>query len=196
MMSTSNPVGVIILAGGKSSRMGTDKSLLRLPNGNTFIESILKTATSHTQSIVVVSNSEDHHRLGIPVFKDLANDKGPMMGIYTGLINSKKDQNIILTCDMPNVSDELIQYLIDKSTFNETASIIKHKNNLEPLCGVYSKECIPVLKKILSENRLSLQKALPMLDAKILDITHESFYSKRLLMNVNTPADFDQFRTL
>ena len=113
----------IILAGGNSSRMGSDKGLVLL-NGKPMIQYCIDTLESLNLPIIIVSNNKEYEKFGFPVYADVIPEKGPLGGIYTGLYYSKKDKNIVISCDTPFVSPRLLRLMIDKSS-NELVTISK-----------------------------------------------------------------------
>ena len=103
----------VILAGGKSSRMGSTKHSLNL-KAKTFIELQIELLRKMFDEIIISANTpSEYEYLHLPIFKDLYPDKGPLAGIYTGLINSSSFYTFMLACDMPFVELELIKYLKD-----------------------------------------------------------------------------------
>src|SRR3954453_3010010 len=104
----------IILSGGKSSRMGTNKALLKI-NEKTNIERIADTLKLSFNDIILVTNHpEDYQFLGLKMVSDYYPDKGPLAGVHAGLLSSTYDTNFIVACDMPFVSGELAEVLVQK----------------------------------------------------------------------------------
>ena len=101
----------IILAGGKSSRMGTDKGLLKL-NGKSMVEYVIDALTEMCSRVLIVSNNIEYRRYGIDVVKDIYEDKGPLGGLYSGLMNSNSQVNICVSCDIPNVNADVFKFLL------------------------------------------------------------------------------------
>src|SRR3954447_5197806 len=102
----------IILAGGKSSRMGTNKALLDL-NGRMVIEGIVEKLEKTVDEIIIVTNTfADYEFLKLPMVEDKWKDMGPLAGIEAGLNASKTEHNLIVACDMPFISVELGKYLL------------------------------------------------------------------------------------
>lgn len=93
----------IFLAGGKSSRMGTDKGFLKL-NDKTFIEYSLAAMKPLVSQIMIVSNNTDYDKFNLKRVEDFINDAGPLAGLYSGLKAAKTEFNLVLSCDVPLVS--------------------------------------------------------------------------------------------
>ena len=103
----------IILSGGKSSRMGVNKSFL--PFGDkTIIEHTIQLMKSIFDGVILITNSfEEYQHLNVPLFEDVHKQKGPLAGIHSGLSNSKTDKNFIISCDLPLMTKEVVEYIID-----------------------------------------------------------------------------------
>lgn len=181
--------GAIILAGGKSRRFGTDKAVYSF-QGNTLIENVIKTVEQVTQNIIVISNSPDKMRfLKYPVFEDIIQGAGPLGGIYTGLINSHFELNLVLPCDMPHISIECLNFLIANTNGNDITVPI-HNNRLEPLCAVYSKSCIPHIKNQIESKDVQVFQFYDKVKTLKIPFSGElPFYNDRLFSNINFMKD-------
>ncbi len=180
-------IAVYILAGGKSSRMGTDKGLLLL-NNKPMIQGIIDTAVTVTDSITIISNNEAYKSFGYPVVPDFIKDKGPVGGIYTALSHTKIQTNLILSCDTPFVSLKLMQRLIDRSSSVDVC-IPSFKGRLHPLIGVYKKEVASVFKNCLDNDILKLMVVNQKLNSLIIEV--EKLHSKIEFSNLNTKTDLE-----
>ena len=178
----------IVLAGGKSSRMGSDKSLLVI-NKKTFIENIIEALKPNVDDIIIIENSGLHFSLGYKIYKDIFTDCGPLGGIYTALTHSKTQKNIILSCDMPLISSDVLKYLI-KCTGEEQVTIVTDKGKLEPLCAIYNKTCLPIVESCLKSNNLKLKDVLKQLNIKEIEVSNQTFYSPNLISNINTLSEY------
>ncbi len=179
----------IILAGGKSSRMGIDKGLINL-NGQPMIQSIIDTLKSIFETLLIISNNNEYKKFGLPVHEDLIKNKGPVGGIYTALEKTKTETNIIISCDTPFVSAEVIRKLLAESDSTKVL-IAKHNEKEHPLIGVYKKECRQVFKTNLDQNQLKLRSVNAQLDYKVVVLPIEEFTS-RIFANINTKEDLKQ----
>jgi molybdenum cofactor guanylyltransferase len=180
----------IVLAGGKSSRMGVEKALLNL-DGNTIIDKILYVYKRIFQNIIIVTNSPKKYKgCGAKLTKDIVADKGPLGGIYTGLLESKDEYCFVAACDMPFINEELIRYIISMENYDVVVPVLEGK--FEPLFALYSKSCLKVLKKQLEEDKLSIADFLLKVNIKEVKIDEIRMFDKQLLslININTPEDF------
>jgi len=178
----------IILAGGESKRMGSDKGLVKL-DGKPLILRVIEAARGVSNRIVIISSNPDYERFGVPVFEDIIKDKGPAGGIYTGLLNSKYETNVILSCDLPFVEPSLISVLVSRSG-NEDVLIYKDQDFNHPLIGVYKKSLTEHFKKCIDKNILTLSEILEPLKVKELDVPEPM---KKQVVNVNTKKELDKY---
>ena len=185
-------MNAVILVGGKSSRMGTNKAFLEL-KGKTFIELQIELLRKMFDEISISANTpSEYEYLNLPIFKDIYPGKGPLGGIYTSLINSSSLHTFMLACDMPFVGPELIKHLKDLTKEYDVV-IPKSENGLEPLHAFYSKNCIEPIKRELDENNLRIRSFFPQVNVKIveLDSLASSDHFKNSIKNLNTMADYE-----
>ena len=185
-------MNAVILVGGKSCRMGTNKAFLEL-KGKTFIELQIELLREMFDEISISANTpSEYEYLNLPIFKDIYPGKGPLGGIYTSLINSSSLHTFMLACDMPFVGPELIKHLKDLTKEYDVV-IPKSENGLEPLHAFYSKNCIEPIKRELDENNLRIRSFFPQVNVKIveLDSLASSDHFKNSIKNLNTMADYE-----
>ena len=188
-------MNAVILVGGKSSRMGTNKAFLEL-KGKTFIELQIELLREMFDEISISANTpSEYEYLNLPIFKDIYPGKGPLGGIYTSLINSSSLHTFMLACDMPFVGPELIKHLKDLTKEYDVV-IPKSENGLEPLHAFYSKNCIEPIKRELDENNLRIRSFFPQVNVKIveLDSLASSDHFKNSIKNLNTMTDYEDVR--
>lgn len=189
-MNSKNITG-IILAGGKSSRMGSDKGLIEL-DGKKFIEHILAALVPNVDEVIIIANNSNYNALGYKVFPDIIKDHGPLGGIYTGLMNTKTENNVVISCDTPFINSGLINYIIENKGEADIC-IPVFKGDTQPLCAIYSKKIVGGLHKLLQENELKIHNMLKHFIIKEIPITDKlTFYTDRLLTNINTPEELKQ----
>src|SRR5438477_5645141 len=103
---------VAVLAGGRSSRMGTDKSFVRVL-GRPLIEHILAQAEGLGDETLIVTNQpQDYAYLGLPLFGDVLPDKGALGGLYSALHSAGGRHILCIACDMPFLVRDLLDYLV------------------------------------------------------------------------------------
>jgi molybdopterin-guanine dinucleotide biosynthesis protein A len=179
----------IILSGGKSSRMGKDKALI-LYLGKPLISYSIDLALNFTRNIIISSNRDEHKILGFPVVHDIYPIRAPLAGIHAGLKFSDTDWNLVLSCDMPNVSAQVVDYLL--SNLDEKVNLVlpEHDGFLEPLCGFYHKSLKNIIESNIKRNLFSpldLLKSAPNRILKMDDILKDDITS--IFKNVNAGND-------
>ena len=178
------------MAGGKSSRMGTDKSFVPVL-GKPMIEHVLDSVAGLSQEQILITNKPiDYDYLKLPMFGDIYPDKGPLGGFHSALTHATTPYILVVACDMPWLSRPLLEHMI---SIRETADIIVprwHKYP-EPLHAIYSKRCLEPITANLEADILKLtaffgKVTVNFLDQKTIaqfDPTGQSF------KNVNTLED-------
>lgn len=183
-MSAKKNITAIILAGGNSSRMGEDKGLMLL-EGKPMIEHVIGAVSSFANKIIIVSNNEEYQQFNYPVYEDLVKGKGPLAGIYTGLYYSQTEENIILSCDVPYVTIELISFLIEKAG-NHQITIPSFQGKSHQLIGVFSKSCEAPLFISLEKDHLKLKDAFKNLNLNVVDANQ---FDGKVFANLNSASD-------
>ena len=178
----------IVLAGGKSTRMGTDKGLLML-KGKTFVEHVCAALNPITEGrLLVVTNNEEYAFCKATLVKDVVLDKGPVSGIYSGLQQSTTDLNIIVSTDVPFISTEFLRWLLaqHKAPFDVTEVIVKARVN--PLIAVYNKSVASIFYENLITNKLKLITVVEGLSHQTIDVPEQWLAQ---LANINTKEEYD-----
>ncbi|MCB9195519.1 MAG: molybdenum cofactor guanylyltransferase [Flavobacteriales bacterium] len=179
----------IILAGGKSSRMGTDKGLLRIRD-KSFVECVIDAANPYSSEIVIISNNKEYEQFGYPVFADIIPDKGPLGGIYTGLHHCSADKCIVLSCDIPYIDYRIIEELVKKAT--KQITIVSHNGVLHPLIGVYSKKLEKQIRIVLDNDQLKIREFIKSAPHKVIDFSNDDFHES-VFYNINTKKEYKSY---
>ena len=184
-MTDKKNITGIILSGGKSSRMGTDKGFLSF-NGKLFIQASIDALKPLVSEIIIVSNNADYDVFGLKRIEDIMDNAGPLAGIYSGLNHSKTEYNIVLSCDIPLISSGILKKLIEG--IDEVSEIIQieSKGKSMPLIALYKKSCKDVFYKLLQKGERRLQFAVYQCRVKNITLDSESAI---LTMNINTPEE-------
>lgn len=182
-------IEAVILAGGKSSRMGTSKAFLEI-NGKTMLSSVIAAVRPIVEKLSIIANADEYNTFGLPVHEDLIKGLGPAGGIYTALKNATTSKVLILSCDTPFISSELLHYICaDCGT--EWIRVPEHQSRREPLLAVYDTGCLNKLEMYIQEGIIKMQQLLDLLNAKSIMIPEERFPA-HLFDNLNTPEDIYQ----
>ncbi|MCQ6274537.1 molybdenum cofactor guanylyltransferase [Bacillus sp. V3B] len=157
----------VILAGGKSSRMGTNKALLTI-EGKTVIEGMVEKIEPIVDDMIIVTNTfEEYEFLQLPMIEDKWKGMGPLAGIEAGLSASKTDRNLIIACDMPFISTELGTYLLS-CLEDYQAAVPEVSGQLHPLFASYRKEVHGAVTQSLEQNQLRIRHLLHSIHVKIV----------------------------
>ena len=191
-------VSGIILAGGKNTRIKTEKAFIQLNSRTTLIQNMLELFKKIFPEIIIVSNNPGaHSKFGTRVVEDLIKDKGPLGGIFTGLCFSTSQINFVMGCDMPFPNPDLIKYILQKpNEYDVVIPVIKDK--AESLFARYSKNALPVIFSHLLKDELKLQDVLSEIRAlKIASEEIERFDPEHLsFFNINTPEDLTKAKDI
>lgn len=195
----------IILAGGKSTRMGENKSFLKLGD-KTVIEKITNLMKNIFKTVLLITNTpEEYEFLSIPIFEDIYKYKGPLAGIHSGLTNSKTQNNFVISCDIPLMTEEMIKYIVEFKT-EKPITVCKADGFIQQLAGRYSKSVLPLAEEILinytEEIRAGIQKnrkcnVLNLLDkagSEIIDAEKLFFYKENIFFNMNRLEDYKKLK--
>mgnify|MGYP001248098439 CR=1 FL=1 len=176
----------VILAGGKSSRMGTDKGLILL-KGKPLIQYVIDALFKVVSKVIIISNNKEYSKLGLDVYPDLIKEKGPVGGIFTALTYSDTKTNVFVSCDTPFVTEELLNLLI-KDSLGFDVTIPSFNNRTHPLIGVYKKSAITIFKQSLDNNQLKLSLVNEELISNIVKMDDKNV-TELNFCNINTQID-------
>ncbi len=188
-MLASIPKTAIILAGGKSSRMGQDKGLLLLA-GKPMIQHVIDVVSPYVTTILISTANPVYKQFGHPCYPDIYPNSGPLGGIYTGLQHSNTTINFVLSCDTPLIPSELIEQLVDGySNTPHTITTIKSKGKCMPTIGIYERQCRFSFKKRLENQQLRLMEAVQAETYQVLQT--DSIFEEKLI-NINTRETYQK----
>lgn len=187
-MNSSQNISAYILCGGKSSRMQTEKGLVCF-NEKPFIQYIINAIKPIANNIVLVTNNEDYKIFGCNLIEDIYTNKGPVGGIYTALEHSKVENNLILSCDIPFITTEVLKILIDNHLSSENnITFLSDGIKNYPLIGVYKKLLVNLFEEAILNEKLKLQRVIQTITNIVIsiDIKYHS-----TLKNINTKQDLE-----
>lgn len=184
----------IILAGGRSSRMGRDKSLLPW-NDADLLHTVIGKVSQVCDDIVLVSNQPRNLTVkDIRVVKDIIPDMGPLGGIHAGLTYARYPFAFVTACDMPYIVPQAIEFLFHEATDDWDIVIPVSGEMFEPTYCVYKKTCLPVIETLLKQGERRVAKIFPMLRVKHIDIEVLRQFDTNLTMftNINTMEEYER----
>lgn len=183
----------LVLAGGKSRRMGTNKSFVSLA-GKPMLEIIIEKLKGifSLPPILVTNSPELYSYLKLEMREDIIKDQGPLGGIHAGLSNSSSEYNFVFGCDMPFLNPGLISYMVEQIG-EEDLIIPRHGTCLEPLHAIYSKGCLNSIEKALSLGALKIQSFFPAVKIRYIERNEIEEFEPQLkcFSNINTQQDLE-----
>lgn len=186
MIHKSNITG-IILAGGKSSRMGTDKGMLVLKEKR-FIQHIIDAMKPLVNNIIIVSDNANHDVFEVKRIEDAIKDAGPLAGLYSGLQYSKTDYNLVVSCDVPLITSTVLKKLIENHEEDYDVIQLESKEKTMPLTALYSKTCEQTIKNLLDKGERRMRFAVSRLKTKTIKLNDNL---SSATTNINTKEQFD-----
>lgn len=157
----------ILLAGGKSSRMGTDKGFVML-NGLSFANRIISTMRPFVKDIIIVSDHKRYDELMQRRVEDIIKDSGPVAGIHSGLTHSETKMNLVLSCDIPLIDEAVISELIQGYDPKYDIIQFEYNDNSIPLIGLYHRNCIDQCERLLQQGERRLHKLIATTNSKTI----------------------------
>jgi molybdenum cofactor guanylyltransferase len=183
-------ISAFVLAGGQSTRMGTDKAFVVL-EGRTLLARALNLVSTLTSDVRILGSRTKFGAFGT-VVEDEFPDHGPLAGIHAALRASISDLNLILAVDMPFVRTKFLQYLTQRaSAHSATVTVPLAEGHWQPLCAVYRKSFADVAQSALREGRNKIDPLFRQVELQVLeeeDLNKQGFPSD-MFRNLNTPGD-------
>lgn len=177
-----------ILAGGMSSRMGSDKALL-LVQDEPLLRRMIRLVEPFCQTVAVSGNKSDYLNFNIEVVPDLLAGCGPIAGIISSLKHSSTEWNLLVSVDVPFINPEFIQHLI--TNLGDYDCIIpRHEGGVEPLMGLYHRQIIPVVEEMIGQGDYKLRRLLDKLNVRYVNCDPLVKEFPRLFSNINFPEDY------
>ncbi len=196
-MSTS----CIILAGGKGLRLGRDKVLETVGN-RSLLQQVISCVSSFCSDIIIVSARKRSipqftSHLKLKTVTDTFPGKGPLGGIYTGLVTSDSFYNLVVACDMPFLNQALLRYMIELSV--DCDIVVPRVGKLvEPLHAVYSKSCLAPIEYMIKQDKLNVYELFNSVKVRYIETEEiDKFDLEHLsLFNINTKSDLQRAKKL
>ena len=192
------PFSVAIIAGGKSSRMGTDKSFVLIHDRPLIQHQLDRVhALGQAETFIVTNQFERYAKFGLRMVSDVLPETGSLGGIFTALTHAQHDWVLTLACDMPFINRELLKFML-KCMDGVDGVIPRVAGYPQGLHALYCKTCLPSIERKLSASQLKVigfyedvtMRYLDEAEYAIFEHVEESFF------NVNTPTELEQARQI
>lgn len=202
-----NDITAAILSGGKSTRMGENKSLMKIGN-KTVIERVRDLLKETFSNVILIANEPaEYSFLHLPTYTDIYPGRGPLSGIHSALVNSKTDKCFIIASDIPLMKKEMIEYLVNYKT-DKMITIARANGFIQQLCGIYHKSLFPEAEKVLlnrgeteerspeqKKRKCSVLEMAERLGSEIIDAERLAFYSEDMYYNMNRKSEFEYVKS-
>jgi len=194
-----NDITSIILAGGKSSRMGKDKAGLKLDGRLMILQSIARKLLTISDEVIVATDGRRYDDLIIRVkwVDDVYPGAGSLVGLYSGLKEASSDYALVVACDMPFLNLELLRYMI---ALPRDYDILAPRmgDKIEPLHAIYSRNCLTAIARLLEAGHKKIMDLYDEVRVRYIsqevidkyDPEHRSFF------NINTPDQLAEARAI
>jgi molybdenum cofactor guanylyltransferase len=182
-----------VLAGGKSTRMGSDKAFVEY-DGRTLLARALALARSITPDVRIVGSPEKFAPFA-PVVEDIFRDCGPLAGIHAALLASSSELNLMLAVDTPFVSWAFLQFLITQARRAPKAAVVVPRDDTarQPLCAIYRREFAAAAESALRTGRNRIDVLFETVPTRVIDLEalEAAGFSRAIFRNLNTPQELE-----
>ena len=190
IISSSKDITGIILAGGKSLRYGRNKALVEV-DGTRLIERVISVMQPLFEDLIIITNTpREYDYLQLPMHGDLIKGLGPIGGVYTGLETISSESGFFVACDMPFLQSDLIRHMV-KIRGDFDAVVPKVDWKIEPLHAIYTKNCLPAIKKLIDAQGYQIIKCFDNVRVRYVKEEEIRSFDSRLksFLNVNIPGE-------
>jgi molybdopterin-guanine dinucleotide biosynthesis protein A len=181
-----------VLAGGKSTRMGSDKAFLPWADG-TLLSHALELAAAVTPKVGIVGDPKKFTSFGA-VIEDIYRDRGPLGGIHAALSSTTTDLNLMLAVDLPLIDSRFLQFMIGLTQSTDATVTVPHADGVsQPLCAVYRREFVQLAEQSLQAGRNKIDALFAKVKTRIIepDEFTRAGFSAAMFRNLNTPEEWE-----
>jgi molybdopterin-guanine dinucleotide biosynthesis protein A len=186
----------IILAGGKSSRMGFDKQFIEIHEKRLMDMVIYKLDEEFDEIIIVTNKPQCYLDVTHKVTKDIFEEKGPLGGIHVGLKEASSKYSFVVACDMPNINMDYVKYMKKQiENMNIDGCVTRCGNWVEPFSSFYSKDIVNNIEKHLFSGKRSIYSLLEKLNILYIEEKAAREFSPNwdMFLNLNTKEDLSLY---
>ncbi len=188
MNKDANALSGVVLAGGKSSRFGTDKAMFHY-RGKPLLEHALEILMPLCNEMLISTNKPDNYSgFDAKSVADSYQNSGPLGGIHSALTAAKNDRIAVISCDTPFIPTELFRKMASEMG-NHDLIMPVHNGFTESMCAIYSKKCLPVIEQALIAGKFRILDAIKPLNSRFFPVDKESFYTREIFHNINYKED-------
>ena len=172
--------------------MGIDKAWLEI-EGQPLIERTLASVRAVASTVAIIANTNGYGNLGVPVFADTHQGVGPLEAVRVALSNTQTKRVLLVACDLPFLTPELFSFLLSiPSTSNVVP--LSADNQLEPLCAIYCKDSLEVVKELIERGERKMAKLFEEVPTRFVEFNEirELGGASLFFENINTPEDYER----
>ncbi len=189
----------VLLAGGKSRRMGRDKRLLAVGEQTLLARSLAALSSVFQDVLVVVAQDTAALEIDAPVLRDLIPDCGSLGGLYTGLKQAGTEWVFAAACDMPFLDSATIRHFVGLKHEGDIV-MAKLRHGLQPMHAVYHRSCLPVMESLIQARDFKIHRLADHPSLRVRFVLPEELHlldpDARSFDNINTPDDLDAARSV
>jgi molybdopterin-guanine dinucleotide biosynthesis protein A len=206
-VTSNNPsasVAAYVLAGGGSTRFGRDKALAEINGKAMLVQMCELIVDTVARDVRVIGAGGKYGKFGVTCIEDGWPGQGPLGGIITALLETAKSPagpswNLILSCDMPFLTEEMLVYCVDRARKSLAEVVVpRSQNGLEPLCACWHASASAKLQRAFNEGVRKVTEGMKRLKMEVVDESDWKRFDSagRLFWNMNTPADYEEARRI
>lgn len=188
----SAPIKALILLGGKSRRMGTEKASLTFGN-QTLLEHIIETVRPQLPEAFLSISYQEDRSFSLPTIRDLTEDPGPLGALAAAFQAHPDSAWLVIACDLPLLDEETVRYLLENTDTTAKASCFLNRldGRAEPLCTLYQPAAREALENYLAADRRCARKFLESLEPQTFPLPNPL-----ALDNANRPENLTELQLL
>lgn len=175
-----------ILAGGRNRRMNGRKKAFLSYHGKQFYEWIAESLGQLGRVYLSVEEEAYYRQTELPVIVDIYQGIGPLGAIFTGLSKCREDALLVVPCDVPKISREMIAQMA--ACYKKTGSLVFFEvdGRVSTLPGIYTKDCLPMIEEMIQNKRYCVKEIIERMP-------HEVIHAEgKFLDNINTTVDYER----
>ncbi len=180
---------IFVLAGGKSSRMGSDKGLV-MHRGKPMISHILEVLTPLSSSVSLITGNEAYRQFGYPLIEDEIPEQGPCGGVFTALKKSRNNRVLVTACDLPELVPALFVAMLTAMGSADIVYASVH-GRPEPLVAIYHSRCIERWEQLIASGTRKMTDFFACFDCVTFEATLLPEWHEKMFMNVNSPKELE-----
>ncbi|HLS35760.1 MAG TPA: molybdenum cofactor guanylyltransferase [Bacillota bacterium] len=187
----------VVLCGGKSTRMGTNKALLPI-NDKPVIEHIIHKLRKLTDEIILITNDKEAYEyLQLPMYRDRFDDAGPLAGIESAMYHVHAEKYMFVACDMPFIQADVYKYLVQTIAHHDAVVPI-FEGRVHPLASIYKRTALPIIQEKLLKDDLRVRSFYDEIDIKYVDKfpNVDKKTIEQHFFNMNNPEQYEQAKEI